>query len=184
MSMSKSHFQKVLNHLRKISLSERDKGTRFEELTQYYLTHEPQYQDIYKEVYLWGEWAELKRIKKNDTGTDLIAITHDKEIHAIQCKFYADDSILPKEDINSFVADSSTKEISNRLLVMTAADLNENAQDLLSKQKIPIQVLSSASFEQSSIDLRITISFDHLIPFLAITQYHEVRSLNTIHSIT
>ena len=32
--------------------------------------------------------------------------------------------------------------------------------------------------------VRITISFDHLIPFLAITQYHEVRSLNTIHSIT
>ena len=42
----------------------------------------------------------------------------------------------------------------------------------------------TTKFQMNQRELRITISFDHLIPFLAITQYHEVRSLNTIHSIT
>ena len=49
-------FQTVLNKFRKISFSERDKGTRFERLMQLYLKTDPKYAPIFEYVWLWNEF--------------------------------------------------------------------------------------------------------------------------------
>lgn len=152
--MSNTPFQNVLEHLRKISLSEREKGARFEELTYYLLKHEPSHQDRYANVYMWSQWAELKKISQQDTGIDLVAVTHDKQVHAIQCKFYDDNAILDKDSINSFLAESIAGDYDHRVLVYIAKDVSKHARTLLNKQNksLPITEIRQSHFEDSSLD--------------------------------
>lgn len=56
-------------------MSEREKGTYFEELMLCYLRNEATYRDLYSEVWTYGEWAALHGLDKRDTGIDLVAKT-------------------------------------------------------------------------------------------------------------
>jgi len=55
-------FEKVLTHFRDASVSEREKGTYFEELIIAYLKNEPFYADLYSEVWTYKNW-DLSRGK-------------------------------------------------------------------------------------------------------------------------
>lgn len=83
-------LQTLLETYRQASVTEREKGTYFEELMIHYFKNEPMYQDLYEEVWMYAEWAEQQGLRKTDTGIDLVAKTHGtNEFHAIQCKHYA-----------------------------------------------------------------------------------------------
>ena len=56
-------FQKILDHYRKISFSERDKGGRFERLMQRYLETSPLYENKFKRVWMWNDFPG-----RNDLG--------------------------------------------------------------------------------------------------------------------
>ena len=79
----------LLNTYRNAAVTEREKGTYFEELTLCYLRNEATYRDLYSDVWTYGEWAELQGLDKRDAGIDLVARTAGTgEYHAIQCKLY------------------------------------------------------------------------------------------------
>lgn len=65
----------LLNHYRQSSMSEREKGTYFEELMLCYLRNEATYRDLYSDVWTYGEWAALQGLDKRDAGIDLVAKT-------------------------------------------------------------------------------------------------------------
>ena len=78
----------ILRELRSVAYDERDKGDLFERLMQSFLTTEPQYQQLYSEVWMWNDYPE--RSGRRDTGIDLVAKARDTgEMTAIQCKFYS-----------------------------------------------------------------------------------------------
>ena len=64
----------------------------------------PLYQGRFKTVMLWGDWAHEHGIDARDVGIDLVAETRNGEYWAIQCKCYAENLLLQKPDINSFLA--------------------------------------------------------------------------------
>src|SRR5690554_3137165 len=98
-----SALANLLDFYRGASVTEREKGTYFEELILAYLRNEATYRDLYDQVWTWAEWASENGFNAGDDGIDLVArVAGSGEIHAIQCKFYAQDYKLQKKDIDSF----------------------------------------------------------------------------------
>ena len=87
-----SALQDLLANFRNAAVTEREKGTYFEELICLYLRNEPTYADLYNDIWMLSDVPDEFKISKADTGIDLVARTRGTgEFHAIQCKFYADD---------------------------------------------------------------------------------------------
>ncbi|MCW0014537.1 restriction endonuclease, partial [Burkholderia pseudomallei] len=83
-------LEMLLDTFRHAAVTEREKGTYFEELIVTYLRNEATYRDLYSGVWTYAEWADLQGLDKRDTGIDLVAKTQGTaEYHAIQCKLFA-----------------------------------------------------------------------------------------------
>ncbi len=132
---------------------QRDKGTFFEHLTQSFLQNDKAYASQYKEVYTYADWAAEQNISTQDTGIDLVAETDDGGYCAIQCKFYASDYKLQKQDIDSFMNASGKVPFSQRLVVdSTMGKWGHNAEAAIQNQQIPVSRLTIAEMADSSID--------------------------------
>ncbi|KOR27649.1 hypothetical protein TI05_18530, partial [Achromatium sp. WMS3] len=143
----------LLDSLRQAAPTERDKGTRFEELTLFYLRNEPSYRELYAQVWSYGDWAAEQGLDQRDVGIDLVAQTAATgEFHAIQCKFYAADYKLQKSDIDSFFTASGQKPFVQRIIVSTTQHWSEHAEKALLNQQTPVLKLELFDLEKSQID--------------------------------
>lgn len=143
----------LLDHYRQSSISEREKGTYFEELMLCYLRNEATYSDLYSDVWTYGEWAALQGLDKRDAGIDLVAKTRGTgEIHAFQCKLYAEDYRLQKSDIDSFFTASGKKPFTYRVIVSTTNHWSTHAEEALRDQQPPVSKIDLNDLENSQID--------------------------------
>ncbi|MFX1802077.1 DEAD/DEAH box helicase family protein [Paraburkholderia sp. A1RO-5] len=148
-----SALQKLLDTFRQAAVTEREKGTYFEELIVCYLRNEATYRDLYSEVWTYAEWANLHGLDKRDTGIDLVAKTRGTdEHHAIQCKLYAPDYKVQKSDIDSFFTASGKKPFTRRIIVATTDHWSEHAEDALLNQQPPVSKIDMTALEESQID--------------------------------
>lgn len=146
-------LQKLLETFRQASVTEREKGTYFEELILCYLRNEATYSDLYSDVWTYGNWAKLQGLDGRDTGIDLVAKTSGTgEYHAIQCKLYAEDYRLQKGDIDSFFTASGKKPFMHRLIIATTDKWSEHAEDALQNQQPPVSKIDLHDLENSQID--------------------------------
>ena len=111
-------FTQILTKYRKHSFSERDKGTRFERLIQAYLQTDPKYAYKFKHVWMWNDFFAKNDLGGQDTGIDLVALTQEGDFWAIQCKCFAEDAVINKPSVDSFLATSS-REFKNEDLKTT-----------------------------------------------------------------
>lgn len=146
----------ILRELRSVSYDERDKGDRFERLMQAYLTTEPQYAQLFDEVWMWTDYPQ--RGARRDTGIDLVARARDTgELTAIQCKFFDPSTTVTKPMLDSFLAASSKNldgkpEFAARLVISTSDNWGSNAEDAVENQNPPVQRLRVQDLDDSSID--------------------------------
>ncbi|RQM49326.1 DEAD/DEAH box helicase [Paraburkholderia bannensis] len=148
-----SALQKLLDTFRQAAVTEREKGTYFEELIVCYLRNEATYRDLYSNVWTYAEWANLQGLDKRDTGIDLVAKTRGTdEHHAIQCKLYAPDYKVQKSDIDSFFTASGKKPFARRIIVATTDHWSEHAEDALLNQQPPVSKIDMTALEESQID--------------------------------
>jgi len=146
-------LQQLLHTFRQAAVTEREKGTYFEELCIQYLRNEASYRDLYSDVWTYAEWAQLQGLSKKDAGIDLVAKTQGTdEFHAIQCKFYAEDYKIQKADIDSFFTASGKKAFSHRIIVSTTALWSDNAEAALLDQQPPVSKIDLNDLENSQID--------------------------------
>jgi predicted helicase len=146
-------LQSLLQTYRTVSVSEREKGTYFEELIACYLRNEATYSDLYSDVWTYSQWADVQHLDKRDTGIDLVAKTRGTgEIHAIQCKLYAEDYRLQKGDIDSFFTASGKKPFTYRIIVSSTNHWSEHAEDALRDQQPPVSKIDLNDLENSQID--------------------------------
>lgn len=150
---SMTALEKLLNAYRQAAVTEREKGTYFEELIACYLRNEATYRDLYSAVWKYGEWATKQGLDKRDTGIDLVAQTQGTgEFHAIQCKLYGEDYRLQKSDIDSFFTASGKKPFTHRVIVSTTNHWSEHAEDALRDQQPPVSKIDLHDLENSQID--------------------------------
>lgn len=146
-------LEKLLNTYRQSSITEREKGTYFEELIVCYLRNEATYRDLYSDVWTYSQWADEQGLDKRDSGIDLVAKTQGTgEFHAIQCKLYAEDYRLQKGDIDSFFTASGKKPFTHRIIVSTTNHWSEHAEDALRDQQPPVTKIDLYDLENSQID--------------------------------
>jgi predicted helicase len=143
----------LLDSFRNAAVTEREKGTYFEELICTYLRNEAIYRDLYSDVWTYADWAIQQGLDKRDTGIDLVAKTNGTgEYHAIQCKFYAEDYRVQKSDIDSFFTASGKKHFTYRIIVSTTNHWSEHAEDALCNQQPPVSKIDLHDLENSQID--------------------------------
>lgn len=148
-----SALQELLQTYRNAAVSEREKGTYFEELILAYLRNEATYRDLYSHVYTWAEWAPKHGFNAKDDGIDLVAeVDGTGEVHAIQCKFYDPDYKLQKKDIDSFFTASGRKPFTHRVIVSTTNHWSEHAENALVDQQPPVSKIDLHDLEESQID--------------------------------
>ena len=96
-------------HAKWASFTEKEKGDRFEDLTQVFLQLSPLYRSQLKSVWRLEEVPPAVRQKlklpATDKGIDLVAETHKGEFWAIQCKYRQNtDQQLTHTDISTFTS--------------------------------------------------------------------------------
>ena len=143
--------REVLEKLRRESNDEVEKGRKFEALIRSFLKNDLQYSKVYDEVWLWSDYPD--KGSRPDIGIDLVARERATgDLVAIQCKFYASDTIISKPAIDSFLASSSTAEFSSRLFITTSDHWGKNAKQALINQSPPVSIMSIGDLDESSID--------------------------------
>ncbi len=154
-------FQKILDKYRKISFTEKDKGTRFERLMQAYLKTDPKYAFKFKHVWLWEEFPAKNDLGGSDTGIDLVALTHEGDYWAIQCKCYQESTVIDKPAVDSFLATSSRKfkdeqlrtvGFAVRLWISTTNKWGPNATGAIKNQNPPVTRINLYELQEAPVD--------------------------------
>lgn len=154
-------FSNILEKYRRISYSERDKGDRFERLMQAYLKTDPKYAYLFKKVWLWNEFPGKEDLGGLDTGIDLVALTHDGDYWAIQCKCYQETTVMEKGTVDSFLSTSSrafrgedlkTTKFAHRLWISTSNKWGPNATEAIKNQNPPVSRLNLYDLQESRVD--------------------------------
>ena len=176
-------LQKLLHSFRQAAVSEREKGTYFEELVLAYLANEALYRDLYHEVLPYADWAKRQGLDGRDTGIDLVATTQTGETHVIQCKFYAADYRVQKSDLDSFFTASGKRPFSHRLIICTTNDWGEHAEDALRDQQPPVSKIDLHDLENSQIDWgRYQPQAPVALKIKKELRPHQVRAVNAVIS--
>ena len=102
----KSTFTRILDKYRAESVTEREKGNKFELLMKRYLQTDPIYASSLTNVWLWNEFFAKDQFGGKDVGIDLVAETTAGSYWAIQCKCYKADAKIDKPAVDTFLATS------------------------------------------------------------------------------
>lgn len=137
-------FDKFLESIRKD-----ERGWQlFEHFSKWFLEHDPYWSREVSKVWLWDDWPGRWG---PDSGIDLIFEHVNGEIWAVQSKFYSSDNYVRKSDIDSFLSESSRKEIQHRLLLSTTDKIGPRAKKTIRDQEKPVTVYDLNSFQKSSL---------------------------------
>lgn len=137
------------------SVSEKEKGTKYEAACVWFLDNDPYWSQRLSRVGTLEEaleWEDCPIHDTQDTGIDLVAQdAGTEEWWAIQCKCYDDEKPLPKGVCNSFYARALGDPKINHYMIMTTA--KGAAKNL--KQQIEntdTMVVDTAKMEASRLD--------------------------------
>ncbi|MET8511952.1 type ISP restriction/modification enzyme [Streptomyces sp. NPDC005077] len=142
----------ILKAIRDGSATNRERGTRFEQLMVQYLSTDPQWTEQFSRVWMWADWPGAD-YDKRDTGIDLVA--QDRETGgfcAIQCKFYEPDHTVQKADIDSFFTASGKGGFTRRMIISTTEKWGVHAEAALDDQQIPVTRLGLSDIANSPVE--------------------------------
>ena len=145
-----ANLLEALDRLRSEAENPFAQGRKFERLIKAALSRHPGiYGDRFQQVWLWDEWPDKDG---GDIGIDLVAQERDGGYCAIQCKFFASTSPVPKKQIDSFLAASERHPFTARLIVNTGGPIQGNTLKTLQNKLIPCRVLEQADLAAWPID--------------------------------
>ena len=155
-------FHELLARYRRESLSEAQKGTKFEQLVRAYLLALPRFQGLFAKVWLWRDFPYRTDFGSgHDLGIDLVALTVSGEYWAVQCKCYAADAYISKESVDTFLSTSGrrfsdealeSRQFSRRLWISTTDNWSANAEASLQNQVPPVMKVGLSDLAQSPVD--------------------------------
>jgi hypothetical protein len=127
------------------------KGKTFEQLVKWLLQYDPRFSAAFDQtkVYLWGEYPNRWG---PDNGIDLVAIDANGATWAIQAKAWDPDRTLNKSAIDSFLAESSRKEIQSRMIITTAVEQTDQLTQSLAAQEKPVTVIDGDELAKAEVD--------------------------------
>lgn len=153
-------FQDILKSFREGSITEREKGGKFEKLMKGYLLSSPIYAKTLKTVWMWGEFPYRSQFGGKDLGIDLVALSYEDEYWAIQCKCYLETAEIDKPEVDSFLStsgktfrtDTRMVSFSHRLWISTTNRWNSAAELTIENQTPPVNRISLYDLENDAVD--------------------------------
>ena len=122
---------------------------------------DPRYASKFREVWLWNEFPYRIDFGFTDTGIDLVAVTHDGDHWAIQCKCYQEDTLIDKPAVDTFLSTSSrefkdenlqTTRIAHRLWISTTNRWGSNATQAIRNQNPPVTRINLSDLVDAPVD--------------------------------
>ncbi len=124
------------------------RGKQFEHFVKWFLKADPEWSTQVDQVWLWNEWPGRWGA---DCGVDLVFRHKNGEHWAVQAKCYSPDYDITKHDVDTFLSESSRKEIiTRRLLIATTDGIGANARRVCDDHGVIRFLLSD--FEKSALD--------------------------------
>ncbi|MCR5259221.1 MAG: DEAD/DEAH box helicase family protein, partial [Desulfovibrio sp.] len=151
---------------------DRELGARFERLCAAWLMADPYYAGVLEKVWLWDGFArQLTKdlqpgiLSNADQGIDLVAKTRDGEFWAVQCKYYAPDTVMNRGMVDSFVAETGKRFVladgehrfARGLWIYSDGRFGPNAEEIMAGQSIPFTKISGWQMAQSEVDWRALV---------------------------
>ena len=185
----------ILESFPQQSLTQHEKGTRFERLMRAWLLSDPRYANLFDTVWLWEEFPARHDLGGSDTGIDLVAKTYAGDYWAIQCKCYAESVQIDKKAVDSFRATSSrvftdpiTHEadtpFAQRLWISTTNHWGKQAEEALQNQKPPVSRVNLHDLAESPVEweklLDGEVGTDALSPKKTLRE-HQSEALKAAH---
>jgi superfamily II DNA or RNA helicase len=125
------------------------RGTEFERICRWFLTHDPVYARGLRRVWLWDDWPGRWGA---DAGIDLVAENHHGQLWAIQAKAYDPAIWITKRDVDTFLSESGRPEFSFRLLIATTDRIGRTAKRTIEAQEKPASVLLLSDLDAAEVD--------------------------------
>lgn len=121
----------MIDWIRDTAENEKDKGTKFERASRYYLKNDPLYAARFSEVWMW---KDAPTNNGADIGIDLVAQdAEDGSYWAIQCKCYDEASTLDYKTVSTFFgAQGNNDTYAHNMLISTTENLTPNLDKVLS----------------------------------------------------
>src|SRR5437879_6163849 len=99
------------------------RGKQFEYFTKWFLQNDPEVATQVQHVWLWNEYPDRWG---PDCGIDLVFKSKNGRTWAVQAKCYSSDYKIAKSDVDTFLSESSRKQIDHRLLIATTDRIGAN----------------------------------------------------------
>ncbi|ABM69340.1 DEAD/DEAH box helicase [Prochlorococcus marinus] len=113
----------------------RIRGKQFEKFIKWFLKNDPVWESQVKNIWLWDEHPKRSEWGP-DCGIDLVFEDFQNKTWAVQAKCFAPESSIKKEDMDSFISESSDSRFQGRLLVASTDRIGNNADRLLHRHKV------------------------------------------------
>jgi len=124
------------------------RGKQFERFVKWFLKADPEWSTQVDQVWLWDEWPGRWGA---DCGIDLVVLHKNGDNWAVQAKCYSPDYYITKPDVDTFLAESSRKEIiAHRLLIATTDHMGPNPRKACDDHGVIRFLLSD--FDKSALD--------------------------------
>jgi superfamily II DNA or RNA helicase len=124
-------------------------GRGFEELSAWFLLNDPEWAQRVARVWRWDSWPQRWG---PDRGIDLVAETHDGELIAVQCKHYGASTTVSKQDVDSFLSESSREQFTDRVLIATTLRLSAGARQVIAAQEKPVSVVLRDRLDEAKLN--------------------------------
>lgn len=154
-------FKDILARFRNESVTEHDKGAKFEKLIKRWFLTDPEYANVLDKVWLWEEFPGKESMGGVDLGIDLVAKTDEGKFWAIQCKCYQDDAVISKKMVDSFIANANRQFVDDEMhtnrfdklfWVSTISHWGKNAQESIKHQAIQFVPIYTNRLQESSVN--------------------------------
>ena len=109
----------VIDWIRSTSETEKEKGTKFERASRYYLKNDPVYAQRFSEVWMWADAPTNDGV---DVGIDLVALdAEDGSYWAIQCKCYQK-PVLNLRDVATFYTKAAAGDTYRHSMIVSTCE--------------------------------------------------------------
>ena len=111
------------------------RGKQFEKFVKWFLKTDPVWKSQVKDIWLWDEHPK-RSAWGPDCGIDLVFNDQEGKTWAVQAKCFSPERSIKKEDMDSFIAESSDSRFQGRLLIASTDRIGTNADRVLNRHEV------------------------------------------------
>ncbi|MDR0751972.1 MAG: DEAD/DEAH box helicase family protein, partial [Christensenellaceae bacterium] len=185
-------FLEFSNYLYSMYPDPSTRGRIFERVMVKFFKADPMFNSEIKQIWQWRDFPYKQSLSRdlNDIGIDIVVLTHNDKYWAIQVKFYANETTIYKEDVDTFLSTSgrafgvlpTLNKFDKRIWVSTSDALTKKADECLTNQTPPVFRINRAILENSGVDWEVLLKDGPVVDAMPVKHKLNKFQLEAIQS--